>query len=120
VELCVLFGSRATGGDRPDSDVDLAVWVVGRKASAEERLAWHRELTRLLGLPVQVVVVGTRLDPVLGLQIARQGHVLHANRDSVWPHERLRLWHLYQDSRPFLAAARHRLRRFAEEPHHGA
>lgn len=43
VDLCVVFGSRARGEAREESDVDLAVW---RRPLPEpaERLAWYGEL----------------------------------------------------------------------------
>jgi predicted nucleotidyltransferase len=55
-----LFGSRAKGTSRPDSDVDLGVTIIGKPSedaftiyicTADE---WRRELTALLGLKAQV------------------------------------------------------------------
>ena len=120
VELCVLFGSRAEGRDRPDSDLDLAVWPSGGPVAAERLLAWRRELTELLAIPVELIAVGPRLDPVLGLQVARQGLPLYERSPGLWPARRLQLWQLFQDSLPFLRASRERLREFAEEARRGA
>lgn len=119
VRRCVLYGSRARGGERADSDVDLALWTAPLPAPAE-RLAWRRELAEATGLPVQLVFVTADLDPVLGLQIAREGRVLYQDGPDTWSEERLRLWHLYQDSLPFLRASRRSLRRFVEESRGGA
>lgn len=119
VRRCVLYGSRAHGRERTDSDVDLALWT-DRLPAATERLAWRRELAEATGLPVQLVFVTPDLDPVLGLQIAREGRVLYQDEPDTWTDERLRLWHLYQDSLPFLRASRRSLQRFVEESHGGA
>lgn len=119
VRRCVLFGSRARSAERADSDIDLALWTVQLPAAAE-RLAWRRELVEVTGLAVQLVFVTADLDPVLGLQIAREGRVLYQDGPDTWTEERLRLWHLYQDSLPFLRASRRSLRRFVEESRGGA
>lgn len=119
VRRCVLYGSRARGDERPDSDVDLALWT-GQLPAAAERLAWRRELAEVTGFSVQLVFLTADLDPVLGLQIAREGRLLYQDGPDTWTEERLRLWHLYQDSLPFLRASRRSLRRFVEESRGGA
>lgn len=118
VRRCVLFGSRARGDERADSDVDLALWTP-RLPEPAERLTWRRELTETSGLPVQLVFVTPDLDPVLGLQIAREGSVVYQEGPDTWADERLRLWHLYQDSLPFLRQSRRSLQRFIEESRGG-
>ena len=50
-----LFGSRAEGRARPDSDYDLLVVVADGAPAAELDAAGAYELTRGLGLPVDVV-----------------------------------------------------------------
>jgi len=73
VELGLLFGSRARGGARPTSDVDIA--VVGR---AIDTIGLAVELTDALGLGVDVVDLSD--DPPFALLLA----VLH---DGVKVHE---------------------------------
>lgn len=119
VRLCVLYGSRALGTDRPTSDVDLALWVTPRPEPGT-LLTWYRELTRAFDLEVQLVLVTSRLDPVLGFEIARQGVALFESDPGVWASERLRLWHLYQDSRPFLRLAHMNLAAYVEGLSRGA
>jgi predicted nucleotidyltransferase len=119
VSLGVLFGSQARGAARPESDVDLALWLP-QPPSARELLAWRRELTDALGSPVQLVLVTPRLDPVLGFQIARHGTPVFEAPPGAWAGERLRLWHAYNDAMPFLRAARRRLRDFAAEHSRGS
>ena len=56
-----LFGSRARGDYRPDSDVDLAVELKGGDAAFGLYIAigdqWQRELAALVGLPVSLEAV---------------------------------------------------------------
>lgn len=83
-------------------------------------LAWRRELTEATGIPVQMILVTADLDPVLGLEIARDGVPLHEADEGTWARERLRLWHAYQDALPFLRAARRNLLQFAAEVRDGS
>ncbi|HEX3254929.1 MAG TPA: nucleotidyltransferase domain-containing protein [Gaiellaceae bacterium] len=81
VRLAVLFGSRARGDDRPDSDVDLMVAL--RRESEPSALA--SRLTDRTGLRIHVV----RLDdaertPILLAEVVREGRVL-VDRESIWP-----------------------------------
>jgi predicted nucleotidyltransferase len=133
VRLCVLFGSRSTGKAHPRSDLDLAVWPplsprqsrargARREAPApRERLRWMREVQRLVDRTLaerpelNLVIVTGRLDPVLGREIARDGTVLFEAEENLWNWERLRLFQLFNDARPFLRAQREEIRRYAEE-----
>jgi hypothetical protein len=53
VQAVWLFGSRARGDARPDSDVDLAILTepMAQTDAARLRLVWQREVTLALGLP---------------------------------------------------------------------
>lgn len=126
----MLFGSRATGRARSGSDLDLAVWPPLRSRDRKsrrdapaprERLRWMREVQRLVdrALPerpeLNLVIVTPGLDPVLGREICRDGVVLFEAEENLWDWERLRLFQLFNDARPFLRAQREELRRFADE-----
>lgn len=115
----MLFGSRAHGEERTDSDWDLALWV-RRLPAPEERLAWVSALAAVAGAEVQIVLVTPALDPVLGMQIAREGKVLVESSPGRATAERVRLWQLYQDAAPFLARARRELARYAQEVRDGS
>jgi predicted nucleotidyltransferase len=119
VKLCVLFGSQATGRQRPDSDVDLAIWPL-QKPSAQTKLAWLRELENLLDKPVSLALVSADLDPVLGFEIVRDGRLIYEQQPELWLKHRAQLWHAYNDSLPFRVAAREQLKRFAREVSHGS
>jgi predicted nucleotidyltransferase len=119
IDLCVLFGSQATGKARAKSDVDLALWPQALP-TAQAKLGWMGELEDMLERPVSVVVVSPDLDPVLGFEIVRDGRVLFERQPGLWPTNRLRLWQAYTDSEPCRRAARQHLHRFAESVRHGA
>jgi len=118
VPLCVLFGSRATGRARVDSDWDVAIWA--SPPTPETRLRWLADLQEVFGETVQMIFVTPELDPVLGFQIVREGRLLFTDDPDRWPAQRARLWHLYNDSLPFRRAERDRLRAFAEEVRAGS
>lgn len=119
VRVCVLFGSQATGQADAHSDVDLAIWPSG-PPSTQTRLRWLRELEEMLGKAVSLVVVSADLEPVLGMEIVRHGQLIYEREPELWAHQRLQLWHAYNDSLPFRRAARQQLHQFAEEVRRGA
>lgn len=119
VRLGVLFGSQATGQTHARSDVDVAIWPAEFLSTAT-RLRWITELEILLGREVSLVLVTADLDPVLGMEIVRHGRLIYEREPELWPHHRAQLWHAYNDSLPFLRAARQRLREFAEEVRRGS
>lgn len=61
-----LFGSRVTGRPRPDSDVDVGVWMGGVPCGFERRADLTVLLEQTIGLPVDVIVLD-RADPLLAL-----------------------------------------------------
>jgi predicted nucleotidyltransferase len=119
VKLCVLFGSQATGRQRPDSDIDLAIWPL-QSPSVQAKLTWLRELETLLDKSVSLVLVSPDLDPVLGFEIVRDGRLVYEQQPELWFKHRSQLWHAYIDSLPFRRAAREQLNQFAREVQDGA
>ncbi len=117
IQLCVLFGSQATGKARADSDVDLALWASPPEPLA--KLRWMGELEDLLGAEVNVVWVSPDLNPVLGFEIVRDGRVLFERTPGFWAANRRHLWHAYTDAAPFRRLAREQLRQFAAEVRDG-
>lgn len=114
IALCVLFGSRARGTARPESDYDLALKTAHAPAPLD-RLAWQVELEDLLGANVSLVLLTPVTDPVLGWEIARDGQLIYERDRGLWMRERARLWHLYNDALPFRRALAESLRRYANE-----
>lgn len=71
VRLAILFGSLAAGAGRPDSDLDLAV-DIGRRLTADEKMALISDLAISTGRPVDLVDIAAVGEPLLG-QILRHG-----------------------------------------------
>ena len=69
LRVAVLFGSRARGTARPDSDVDLG--VLGEL----DRLSLAADLAEVLGLEVQVVDLADAPIPLLE-EIVRDGRIV--------------------------------------------
>jgi predicted nucleotidyltransferase len=81
VGLAVLFGSRARGDHRPNSDVDV---LVALKDSSKRRRLVER-LESALGMPVQLVVLeDAQRAPLLMDEVVREGRVL-VDRVGAWP-----------------------------------
>lgn len=119
VPLCVLYGSRARGTARGDSDTDLAIWV-RPLPEATLMLRWRSELSEITRTEVQLVFVNEDLDPVLGAEIMKWGLLLHTDDPDRWTIEKVRLWQQWQDALPLLRAEREELKRFVEDSRHGA
>jgi predicted nucleotidyltransferase len=100
LEAVILFGSRARGTARPDSDVDLC--VVGGNPDADG-LDLQGELAQVFRRNVDLVRF-ERSDPVLRFHSVFYGRLLHGSRRDF---ERLRLRALkeWQDARKIQDAA---------------
>jgi predicted nucleotidyltransferase len=77
LRLAILFGSRARGTARPDSDVDVAVRPAQPLSLAEE-LELGAALERAAGAPVDLVILD-EAPAGLRWRIARDGVVLMAD-----------------------------------------
>lgn len=83
VRLAVLFGSAATGADRPDSDVDLLI-AHRRGVETLARVGLARRLSRTLGRHVQLVTLAdAERSPSLLADAVVLGRVL-VDRDGLW------------------------------------
>jgi predicted nucleotidyltransferase len=70
--FAILFGSRARGRARPESDVDLAVLPRDADLPLRAELALQARLERDLGRPVDVLRLD-RADPLVRWEVARHG-----------------------------------------------
>jgi predicted nucleotidyltransferase len=70
-----VFGSVATGKDRPGSDIDLAVMVAGAFPGMA-RVEMETTLSSLLGRDVDLVVFG-QSSPLLQHQILKYGRLIY-------------------------------------------
>ena len=103
IRFAYLFGSRALGYERPDSDVDLAVsFAEGASARAEVSVA--EELAEQAGVPVQVVSLDRKLPPRLMRNILKTGLLLKDGRSRqhrlvVAESPELSLWRIMEGGR---------------------
>lgn len=65
IRLAVLFGSLATGEERPESDLDLAI-DAGKPLGVEARITLIDELAEATGRPVDLVDLSSIGEPLLG------------------------------------------------------
>lgn len=114
VKLSVLFGSQATGKAHPKSDVDLAIWVSEPQLPLT-KLNWLRELEEGLGKSVSLVLVSPNTNPVLGMEIARDGRVIFEQEEGLWLKCRHQLWHNYNNSLPFRQTLQEHLAKYVQE-----
>jgi predicted nucleotidyltransferase len=65
IRLARLFGSQATGGARPDSDIDLAL-LTDKPISASFKLELIGVIGAEFGCPVDIVDLYDAAEPILG------------------------------------------------------
>jgi uncharacterized protein len=71
IRLAILFGSLASGKERPDSDIDLAV-AGAHPLDAEEKMRLIADLAEATGRPVDLIDLSRVGEPMLG-QILKHG-----------------------------------------------
>jgi predicted nucleotidyltransferase len=71
VALAVLFGSVASGRQRADSDLDIAV-AAEQALTAQEKMALVSALAERTGRPIDLIDLSVVAEPLLG-QILRHG-----------------------------------------------
>ena len=82
VRLAVLFGSAATGEDRPDSDVDLL--IEHSTGDLEKIVELRRRLRADTGQPIHIVSLeDARQSPMLLADVLYEGRVI-VDRDGTW------------------------------------
>jgi predicted nucleotidyltransferase len=78
LQLAILFGSRARGVARPDSDLDIAILPVDAALSLRDESLLVTNLERVTCAPIDLVRLD-RAAPALRWRIARDGIVLLSN-----------------------------------------
>ncbi|MEK7076657.1 MAG: nucleotidyltransferase domain-containing protein [Patescibacteria group bacterium] len=98
INLMILFGSRAEGKNRSDSDIDIA--VLGKNPlGLKEKTAIAIRVARARKTPedrVDVVDI-RRASPLLQFEIARKGELLYGKKSDFTTFQ-VRAWKLYQDT----------------------
>lgn len=112
VRLALLFGSRARGRARPDSDADVA--VLGKNL---DLLALASDLSRAADVEVDVVSLDDPGYPLLNA-LLRDGLLLHEAEPGTAATWRSRAWLQAETDRPWFERMRDAyLRRLAEGRH---
>lgn len=112
VRIGILYGSTVTGGLRPDSDIDLAVYL-DHPTDAGQKMEMIRELASITNRPVDLVDLrmchGTLLNQVL-----ETGEILLNRNPEVLEQLNLRRMYENQDVRPYVRRTlMERVERFA-------
>ncbi len=82
VRLAILFGSTATGDDRPGSDVDLL--IEHSTGDLAQVVQLRRRLQGRIERPIHLVLLDDAHEsPVLLAEILREGRVI-VDRDEIW------------------------------------
>ena len=102
IRLLVLFGSRASGRQRPDSDRDLAV-LLDRSPTLAELASLQEAMEGTIGEKgdIQFVVLNDLQSTTLGREIVRGGTVLYDSDGEQWPAFVCRAMKAYADFEPF-------------------
>lgn len=87
VDLLVLFGSRAEGSARGDSDIDIAVGAAG--SGADIRRTIEIAFARAVRAPIDLLFLDTA-PPQLRFEMARKGVLLFERIPGRWARERAR------------------------------
>ncbi len=111
IDLCVLFGSHATGCARPGSDVDVALLLSDDSPAAMRHAEIHFQ--RALHGKADVTFLNVAA-PQLRFEIARSGALVFERQAGIWVRERARAmvdwWDWAPIARHIHAAAIGRLR----------
>jgi len=79
IDLMIIFGSRAKGRARPDSDLDLGIW-----RSSKWSVAFHREsveqITAFIPVPIDLIDL-SKIDGPLLQEILCNGNKIYQQKD---------------------------------------
>jgi predicted nucleotidyltransferase len=101
VMFVVMFGSRTKGVARPDSDMDMGVWLRTAPISAERELDLIRALVLATHEGNLDVIVLNHADPLLGYHVVRDGVLLYERESGIFDRYRLWAWKRYLDTEKF-------------------
>lgn len=107
VILAYLFGSRATGSSRVNSDYDIAVYLSSKLSMSErfdERLKLSEQLSRALGYSADVTVLNDTHSVLLRYAIINEGKLLYVSDEDSRVTLECQILSDYFDFEPFLEA----------------
>ena len=92
IVACYLYGSRAAGKERPDSDVDVAFLLDGsvtKERYSDLRVAFYGDLAKLVRLDLHILIMNNAGELVLG-EVLREGIPLYIRDEEVVERFRMR------------------------------
>jgi len=105
LDLIIMFGSRARGQQRGDSDTDVAVRGKG-VFSFDDRLKLAVRLDRFFP---NVDLIDIRdASPLLLAAVGQDGKLIYQRRESLFEEFKIFAWNQYMDFKPTLELLRHK------------
>jgi predicted nucleotidyltransferase len=112
IELAILFGSQATGTAKPESDIDLGVWLT--KPTRQHRELQH-DLINFLKTDTIDLVILNYASPLLKFQVAKTGKPLYQKEPGAFAAYCSLALRQHSDAKPFYRATDSYLSRLIEE-----
>lgn len=100
IDLCILFGSQATGEIHPNSDVDIALFSATDPTLKDRLLCLYGELEDLFGYEVDLVIIERDTDPVLRVEIFQHGKPLYESQTGLFIQQRILAVKIFDDTEP--------------------
>ena len=100
IDLCILFGSQATGKTHRHSDIDIALFSETNLNLKDHLIDLYGELEDLFGREVDVVIIHRDVDPVLRLEVFQHGKPLYESQPGLFIEQRILAVKLYDDTEP--------------------
>jgi len=114
IQLGILYGSRAIGKNRHDSDVDIAV-AAKQELTVDQRLEIHEQLERATGLRVELRDIH-KLHGFILSEVLTKGKILVRKNPKLLAKFMIENVYFNEDMRPMLRKTlKNRIYRFIEE-----
>ncbi len=97
VKIVYLFGSYATGEERPTSDIDIAVFAP--ELILDDYLKLWAKVTGLLGTEKIDLVTLSDKPPAFRYQVIKEGKVIYCRNEYLLNDFELKTWQTYMDSK---------------------
>lgn len=100
IDLCILFGSQATGKTHRHSDIDIALFSETNPNLKDHLIDLYGELEDLFGHEVDLVVIHRDVEPVLRLEVFQYGKPLYESQPGLFVEQRALAVKIFDDTEP--------------------
>jgi len=100
IDLCILFGSQATGKTHANSDVDIALFSATNPNLRKHLLHLIGEAEDRFGDPIDLVIIEEDTDPVLRLEVFQHGKPLYESQPGLFIEQKILAVKIYDDTEP--------------------